>query len=64
MGRSTSSGHPASLDDVPRMLLRNFNVLIVDLDSDPEYALDLVEASVHHGSAIGHGLYPSGLTRI
>jgi pilus assembly protein CpaE len=44
--------YPASLDDVPRMLMRNFNVLIVDLDSDPEYALDLVEAVCAHGSAI------------
>jgi pilus assembly protein CpaE len=31
------------LDDVPQLLETGFDVIIVDLDSDPEYALDLVE---------------------
>jgi len=44
--------YPASLGDVPQMLMRNFNVLIVDLDSDPEFALDLIEAICVHGSAV------------
>ncbi len=32
-----------SLDDLPQLLQQEFDVLIVDLDSNPEYALDLVE---------------------
>ena len=31
------------LDDVPQLLEAGFDVIIVDLDSDPEYALELVE---------------------
>ncbi len=31
------------LDDVPQLLHQNHDVMIVDLDSNPEYALDLVE---------------------
>lgn len=31
------------LDDVPQLLETGFDVIIVDLDSDPEHALDLVE---------------------
>jgi pilus assembly protein CpaE len=31
------------LDDVPQLLETSFDVIIVDLDSDPEHALDLVE---------------------
>jgi pilus assembly protein CpaE len=44
--------YPPSLDDVPQMLMRKFNVLIVDLDCDPEFALDLIESICAHGSAI------------
>jgi len=36
------SSYPA-LDDVPQLLSSNYDVIIVDLDSDPENALDLVE---------------------
>ena len=32
------------LDDVPQLLQHNHDVIIVDLDSNPEYALDLVES--------------------
>lgn len=32
------------LDDVPRLLEAHYDVLIIELDSDPEHALDLVEA--------------------
>jgi pilus assembly protein CpaE len=42
---------PASSDDVARMLGHNFNVVIVDVDSNPERALDLVEAISIHGLA-------------
>src|SRR5258708_14128751 len=31
------------LDDVAQLLQPNYDVVIVDLDSDPEFALDLVE---------------------
>ena len=39
------------LDDVPRLLEENYDVIIVDLDSNPEHALDLVEAICGHSSA-------------
>jgi len=32
------------LDDLPKLLQQNHDVIIVDLDSNPEYALDLVES--------------------
>jgi pilus assembly protein CpaE len=38
------------LDEVPRMLEDNYDVIIVDLDSNPEYALDLVETICSSGS--------------
>jgi Flp pilus assembly CpaE family ATPase len=34
--------YPTALDDVPRLLERYFDVIIVDLDSDQEFALKLV----------------------
>jgi len=37
------SSYPVDLKDLPRMLEQNFDIVIVDLDSDPEYALGLVE---------------------
>jgi pilus assembly protein CpaE len=43
--------YPPSLSDVSRMLGSNFDVVIIDLDSDPEYALDLVEAICVQGLA-------------
>jgi pilus assembly protein CpaE len=44
------SSYPADLDDLPRML-DQCDVVIVDLDSDPEYALDVVESIYAYGSA-------------
>ncbi|MGD0829771.1 MAG: hypothetical protein ABR907_02430 [Terracidiphilus sp.] len=35
--------YPASLDDVPKLLEQYYDVIIIDLDSNPEYALELVE---------------------
>ena len=32
------------LDDVPRLLETHYDVVVIELDSDPEHALDLVEA--------------------
>ncbi len=43
--------YPAALDDVPRMLGHNYEVILIDLDTDPEYALDLVEAICVRGLA-------------
>jgi pilus assembly protein CpaE len=43
------SAYP-ELDEVPRMLEDNYDVVIVDLDSNPEYALDLVETICSTGS--------------
>jgi pilus assembly protein CpaE len=45
------SSYPPNLDDVPRLLEENYDVLIVDLDSNPEYALDLVEIICSTGNA-------------
>jgi pilus assembly protein CpaE len=38
------------LDGVPRLMEQNHDVVIVDLDSNPEYALDLVESICGQGS--------------
>lgn len=44
------SSYP-ELDDVPRLLEDNYDVIIVELDSNPEYALDLVETICANSSA-------------
>jgi pilus assembly protein CpaE len=36
--------YPSGMDDVPRLLEQHFDVVMIDLDSSPEYALELVEA--------------------
>jgi pilus assembly protein CpaE len=41
---SEFSSYPPVLDDVPRLLEGKYDVVIVELDSDPEYALELVES--------------------
>jgi pilus assembly protein CpaE len=45
------TSYPPNLDDVPQTMNHNFDVIIVDLDSDPEYALRLVESISVHGLA-------------
>ncbi|HEY1158991.1 MAG TPA: hypothetical protein VGE83_00080 [Terracidiphilus sp.] len=40
------ASYPPDLDDLPRMLEHQCDVVVVDLDSDPEYALNVVE-SIH-----------------
>ena len=45
------SSYPPGLDDVPRLLEQNHDVIIIDLDSDPEYALELVESICANGTA-------------
>jgi pilus assembly protein CpaE len=43
--------YPPNLNNVSQMLGDNFDVILVDLDSDPEYALDLVESICSLGLA-------------
>ena len=38
------ASYPPGLDDVPRLLEQHYDVIIIDLDSSPEYALELVES--------------------
>jgi pilus assembly protein CpaE len=38
------SGYPEQLNELPRMLEAGFDVIIIDLDAQPETALDLVES--------------------
>ena len=48
--------YPSALHEVPRVLGNSFDVVLVDLDSDPEYALDLVETIGNHNLAIAIAL--------
>jgi pilus assembly protein CpaE len=43
--------YPPGLDDISRVLEQNYDVIIIDLDSDPEYALELVESIGATGGA-------------
>jgi pilus assembly protein CpaE len=43
--------YPASLDEVPRLLEQRNDVIIIDLDSNAEFALELVESICANGSA-------------
>jgi Flp pilus assembly CpaE family ATPase len=45
------SSYPASLDDVPKLLEQQYDVIIIDLDSHPEYALELVESICANGAS-------------
>jgi pilus assembly protein CpaE len=42
--------YPRGLDDVPRLIEKNHDIIIIDLDSDPEYSLELVESICANGS--------------
>ena len=44
------SSYP-ELDEVPRLIEQNYDAIIVDLDANPEYALDLVESICGKSSA-------------
>jgi pilus assembly protein CpaE len=44
------SSYPATLDDVPKMLESRYDIIIMDLDADQEYALELVESICAHGT--------------
>jgi pilus assembly protein CpaE len=43
--------YPPGIEKVSRMLGDNFDVVLIDLDTDPEYALDLIEGVCLHGGA-------------
>ena len=43
--------YPANLDEVPRLVEQRNDVIIIDLDSNPEFALELVESLCANGSA-------------
>ena len=43
--------YPPDLDDAPRTINRDFDVVLVDLDSDPKYALELVKSICINGLA-------------
>lgn len=45
------SSYPPNLEDTPKLLMETHNVVIVELDSDPEFALKFVEAVVASGPA-------------
>src|ERR1700678_730327 len=45
------SAYPSDLDELPRMLDQPCDVVIVDIDSNAEYALEVVEGIYAHGSA-------------
>ncbi len=45
------SSYPAGLDDVPKLIEQHYDVIILDLDSNPEYALELVESICANGTA-------------
>jgi Flp pilus assembly CpaE family ATPase len=45
------TSYPASLDDVPKLLEQQYDVIIMDLDSQPEYALELVENLCANGTS-------------
>jgi pilus assembly protein CpaE len=55
------------LDDVPRLLEADYDVIIVELDSNPEYALDLVENICSNSSltvmVYSAQIYPEMLVR-
>lgn len=42
---------PPDLDVLPQMLEQKYDVIIVDLDSDPKYSLEVVEAIFAYGTA-------------
>ncbi len=44
------NAYPGKLNDVPRMLDQSYDVVLIDLDSDQQYALQLVEAISANGA--------------
>ena len=48
---SEFSSYPPGLDDLPQMLEQEYDVIVIDLDGDPEIALELVESIGANGAA-------------
>jgi len=46
------TSYPTNLEELPEMLAKHYDVILVDLDSDPEYALDVVEAIYGSGASM------------
>jgi len=44
--------YPASLSDIPQMMEENFDVVMIDVDSDQSYALQIVETIAAFNTAI------------
>jgi len=44
--------YPTSLDDIPRLMEENFDVVMIDVDSDQSYALQIVETIAALNTAI------------
>jgi len=44
------SSFPADLEDLPQMLEKRYDVVLIGIDSDPEYAFDVVESICAHNS--------------
>jgi protein TonB len=45
------AAYPGRLSEVPRIVAQNFTVMMIDVDSDESYALELVEALAKQSSA-------------
>jgi pilus assembly protein CpaE len=45
------AAYPADLDDLPHILNQHYDAILVGLDSDPDYAFDLVESLCAYNSA-------------
>ncbi len=45
------ASYPDDLQDLPRLLDQNHDVIVIDLDSDPEFALVLIEKICVHGKS-------------
>jgi Flp pilus assembly CpaE family ATPase len=45
------SSYPPGLDDLPQLLDQHHDIVMIELDSNPEYALDLVEGICSSGSS-------------
>jgi pilus assembly protein CpaE len=44
------TAYPSKMNDVPRMMEQDYDVVIIDLDSDQNYALELVESIATSGT--------------
>lgn len=51
VGVSEFTSYPDGIDDLPRMLQQQYDVVIIDLDSNSEFALELVEGICTFSSA-------------